>query len=442
MGPKPNLVSGTFLLPKSPCKHLESAMRSFSCSFAVALTDARSGPGIRAAFLSLLFALPAYTGLPQAAIQKGAEIRDHFQRAQTALQANDARTAEKEFRAILALDPKNAGAHANLGVLAFGHGDCRAAFEEFRLALAVQPSLAKAQALLGICQKRLGDPSARASLEKSFQKLRDKPLRIQVGMELAGLYDREGNLDATASVMRSLVELDPENVDILYAAQRVYSELADDTLNKLAVVAPQSARMQQVIAERLINAGDLQGAIEHYRKAVEISPHLPGVRYEVAEAILESSPHNPQAQAEAEKELEAAAKVDGQSARTECLFGRIAILRSDLESAYAHYNRAFALNPREVEAQLGLGRVLAMMEKPQEAVKYLRMAVQSDPLNSGAHYRLAIAYRNLQLTDEAQKEIRLYQEIKQTLDHVKKLYRQMNKQPKSRGDEELQDVPN
>jgi predicted Zn-dependent protease len=91
-------------------------------------------------------------------------------------------------------------------------------------------------------------------------------------------------------------------------AQRVYSDLADDTLNKLAILAPRSARMQQVIAERLINAGDLQGATAHYRKALEIDPRLPGVHYELAEAILELSPNDPQAQAAAEKELESAVK--------------------------------------------------------------------------------------------------------------------------------------
>jgi Tfp pilus assembly protein PilF len=410
-------------------------MRSFPGFFGTTVTETTRARSLRAALLSLLLAVPAYTALPQAAVPRDSEIRDHLQRAEKALQANDVGTAEREFRAILALNPKDAAARTSLGVLAFGHGDCRAASEEFRFALAAQPSLTKARALLGICQKRLGNPSARASLEKSFQMLRDKPLRIQVGMELAGLYDRQGDLDATASVMRSLVELDPENVDILYAAQRVYSELADDTLNKLAVIAPGSSRMQQVIAERLVNAGDLQGAVEHYRKALETNPQLPGVRYELAEAILESSPNDVQAQAEAEEELKTAVKIDGQSARTECLFGRIAVRRSNLDSAYAHYNRAFALNPRDVEAQLGLGRVLATMAKPQEAVKYLHMAVQSDPLNSEAHYRLASICRRLQLKEEAENEMRLFQEIKQTKESVRELYKQMNKKSKSQDDQ-------
>jgi Flp pilus assembly protein TadD len=76
---------------------------------------------------------------------------------------------------------------------------------------------------------------------------------------------------------------------------------------------------------------------------------------------------------------------------------------------------------------MGLGKILAMMGKPQEAITYLRMAVASDPLNSQAHYRLATSYRKLGRTEEAEKELRVFQEIKQAKDRVRELYRQMNK---------------
>ena len=76
-----------------------------------------------------------------------------------------------------------------------------------------------------------------------------------------------------------------------------------------------------------------------------------------------------------------------------------------------------------------MGRLLASRDKPQEAAKYLRMAVQADPLNGEAHYRLASVCRRLELKDEAAKEFRLFQEIKQTKNNLKELYRQMNKKP-------------
>jgi Flp pilus assembly protein TadD len=84
---------------------------------------------------------------------------------------------------------------------------------------------------------------------------------------------------------------------------------------------------------------------------------------------------------------------------------------------------------------MGLAKLLMMQEKPQEAIKYLRMAVQADPLNGEAHYRLALACRNLNLTDEAEKEMHLFQEIKKTKDQVKELYHQMNRQPKPEANE-------
>jgi hypothetical protein len=68
-------------------------------------------------------------------------------------------------------------------------------------------------------------------------------------------------------------------------------------------------------------------------------------------------------------------------------------------------------------------------------VKYLRLAIQSDPLNGSAHYQLGRAYKLLQMTDAAQQEMRLFQEIKKTKDQVADLYHQMNRQTKPEADE-------
>jgi tetratricopeptide (TPR) repeat protein len=357
------------------------------------------------------------------------EVHEHLRRAAEYLRARDANSASRELRAVLALDPKNSEAYANLGVIAFFSRDYSQAAQYLHKALEIDPSLTKAEALLGICERRLGHPSAQALLEKSFPRLKDKSLQVQAGLELANLYYQQGSLDRAASTMHALVDLDPDNIEILYMAQRAYSDLADDTLNKLVVLAPGSARVQQVIAERLVNAGDLKRATEHYRKALEIDPRLPGVRLELAQAILEAQPSDTATQSEAEKELEAAVKADGDSAAIECVLARLALDRSDVDGAYTHYKQAFALDQGSSEAQLGLGHVLETMGKAEEALKYLRMAVQSEPLNDEAHYRLAMVCRKLQLKEEADKEARLFREIKQTRERVAGLYFEMNKKP-------------
>ncbi len=355
-----------------------------------------------------------------------AELAADLERGHAALQANDQALAGQAFRAALKLDPDNAEAHANLGVMAFFRGDCPAAVPEFQSALHVSPNLTKALALLAICERRLGQPSAQADMESAFANLQDAKLRTQVGVELADFYFQQGDLDRTLPIVHSLVQLNPDNVDILFFAQRIYAELADNTMNKLALLAPDSARMQQLIAEQLINAGDLKDAIDHYRKAIALDPRLPGMHFELAESILESS-NDVNAQAEAQQELEAAVRTDGDSARVECLLGRIALLQSKDDAAYAHYRRAYDLNPNEVEAQLGLAAILVEEEKPQEALTYLRSAVQADPMNANAHYRLARVCHVLHLNEEEQKEIKLYKEIHATKERIAQLYQQMNR---------------
>lgn len=363
------------------------------------------------------------------------ELAADLERGQAALKANDQQLATQQFRAALKLDPVNVEAHANLGVMAFFHGDCAAAVQDFHAALHGAPNLIKAQALLSICERRLGQPTAEADLRSVFDKLDDAKMKAQVGMELADDYYQRGQLEETVSVLHELLNLNPDNVDILFFAQRVYSELADNTLNKLAVLAPGSARMEQLIAEKLINAGDLKNATEHYQKALQIDPRLPGMHFELAETLMESSPNDAKTQASATKELETAIQVDGDSARVECELGKIAMLESQTDQALTHYKRAIELNPKDTQAQMGLAGVLEMQENHEQAAAYLRMAIASDPFNATAHYRLSQIARELHLDDESKQQMNLYIEIRKTDDKVRNLYRQMNPQALDHGDD-------
>jgi tetratricopeptide (TPR) repeat protein len=378
--------------------------------------------------VALWLSTAAFSQQPSEALStsKTGEIKSHLVSAEAALRRNDQDSAAREFRDVLALDPENAEARANLGVMAFARGDLTSASADLRLALRSRPSLTKVEALLGISERRLGDGAAESHLRKAFGDLQDPKLRVQVGMELVALYYGQGNRDHALPVVEKLVEIDPDNPDVLYTAQRLYNELADDTLNKLAILAPNSARMQQTIAERLINAGDLPSAIVHYRQALEIDPRLPGVHYELAEAILASGGSN--ARASAEQEIDQARKAEGDSAKLECLVGSMALDEGDLARADDHYGKALKLNPSDPEAQLGLGRVLIMMDKPEEARHYLEQAVESDPLNLTAHYRLSSADRRLGLEEEAQKQARLTEEIRRAKLNVQHLYQEMHKE--------------
>jgi tetratricopeptide (TPR) repeat protein len=356
------------------------------------------------------------------------EAAADLRQGEAALKAKDQAAAAQYFRSALKLDPTNAEAHANLGAIAFFQGDCPSAEPDLRAALQASPGLTKVKALLSVCERRRGDPSAQADMEAAFEKLDDPKLRIQIGIELANIYYQHDDLEKTASILRILLAASPDNVDILFFAQRVYSELADNTLNKLAVLSPDSARMEQLIAERLINAGDLKDATEHYRKALQLGPKLPGLHFELEEALMEASPNNADTQKDALSQLNAAVAVDGDSSKVECEFGRIALLQSDPAQALSRYQRAYDLDPSDVQAQIGLAELYRQQNKPAEAATYLRMALKADPFNAEAHYKLSLIDRQLHLDDEQKKELQLFLDIRATRDKVKLLYRQMNPQ--------------
>ena len=97
--------------------------------------------------------------------------------------------------------------------------------------------------------------AARADLEASFPQLQDQKVRIEAGLELVELYNGTEELEKASSVVGNLRTLDAENQQVLYAAYRVRSDLAREAVLSLALVAPQSALMYQVMAHEAARGG-------------------------------------------------------------------------------------------------------------------------------------------------------------------------------------------
>ena len=97
---------------------------------------------LRSASLTLLVATFAYSALAQGSTPAGAQVREHFERAQTALRANDPAAAEKEFREAIRIEPGFAQAHANLASLLASRGELDEARCHFKESLRLKPGYA------------------------------------------------------------------------------------------------------------------------------------------------------------------------------------------------------------------------------------------------------------------------------------------------------------
>lgn len=357
------------------------------------------------------------------------QIQTHWRQAQEFLRTNRPDLATGEFKAILALDPTNAGARNGLGTLLYFQGEYAKAAVELRAVLKSDPAQWKALTLLGLCEKRNGDvAAARPDLEKAFAHLTEEKLRVETGLELVELYYAARDLDKAAEVVGVLRRLKPEDAGILYSAHRIYSEQADEARLGIAMLAPKSAWMHQLIAQEMMKQGNTEGAITHYREALKIDNQVPGLHFELAEVLSGSSA--PADKEQAQKEYQAALAQNPFDEKSACRLGGIAFAHSDTQGAFAEYSRALELEPDDAEANLGLGKVLLAMNQPQKAQVLLEKAVRLDPSDWVAHYRLGSLYRQIGRPEDARRELAEFQQLKQMREKLKEVYKELRLQGK------------
>lgn len=363
--------------------------------------------------------------------QRESQTLAHLTRARQAMANRQLDLAGNEYTSILSWDPGNVEARGDLGVVQYLQGHYDEARQNLLQALKRQPSLWKAQAILGLCEQALGQPEvARPLLEKSFPHLQDAKVQVLAGLALAELEYHRRDYKKTLSVLDTLQQRDPANVNVLYAVYRIHADLATQARNSLALVAPDSARMHQLLAQHLVNEGDAKAAVEQYREALRVDPRLPGVHFELGEALLQVSAAEP-GQQEAQKEFEAALALNPEDVKSECRLGDLLSLHGDQRAALDHYTHAVMVDPNEPEAQAGLGKVLLALSQPEQALAHLLDAERLDPLNAGIHYRLSQTYRVLGRMPEAEKEVARFQELRKAEDRLHSAYSQVYKDSSS-----------
>lgn len=367
---------------------------------------------------SLLFVSAAIAQTPALATAD-----QHLQRAHAFLAQHKPQDAIPEFRAVLAVDPSNTDAAGNLGVLLYFAGDYSGSEPLLQQAVTTQP-LPKLQALLGFCERRNNQPEqARRTLTVALPGIQEPAIRRQAGLELVELDTAAGDLPAAAAVASQLKAATPEDPVVLYAAYRVYTDLAQEAMLDLSVAAPKSAQMYQAMAHELAHQRDDKGAVANYRAALAADPTLPGIHYELAEA-LRLAPE-PALKAEAEQQYGLAVQENPKDARALTRLGDFAAERGEHDKAIALYRQAIQFSPSDTSAGLGLAHELVETNQLDAALILLRSLEQADPTDVLVHFRLAALYRRLHRSEDARREVAEYDRYKAIKEKLRVLYHEM-----------------
>lgn len=383
----------------------------------------------------LLASLPTLPLLSQAPAGSQDQVAAHSRMAQQYLNQRRPDLAIPEFQAIVSLEPRNLDAQANLGVLLFFQRDYVKAEPHLRAALEMQPNLNKIQALLGMAEKRTGDTAnARTHLETSFAAVDEPKLKVQIGMELVELYTASQELEKASSVVNAMRQADPVNPAVLYAAYRVYSDLAGEAMLSLALAAPDSAQMHQVMAHEEARQGNNAGARVQFQKALEIDPKLPGIHFELGELLGLSE--DPKTKGEAESEYKEAIAENPLDEKSDVRLGDLSSRKGDSAQALQYYNTALRLQPEDAEAEFGLAKTLIAMNEQAKALPILERAVQLEPTNAAAHFRLSTIYREMGRTADSQHEVEEYKKYKLMKEKLEPVFKEMQLHPAGLSTEE------
>ncbi len=347
--------------------------------------------------------------------------QEHARRANEFLKANQPVKAIPEFAAIVAAQPDNVDAQANLGVLLYFQSRQSEALEHLRKAVQLNPGLPRIQALLGLCEYQLGQlDAASVDLSAALGNLSDPKLRKEAGLTLVDIETAKQDLPAAAVTIANLRDQAPTDPEILYASYRIHTDLAGEALLSLSLAAPQSGQMQQVIAHELERIRDLPGAIAAFRKAIAVDPNLPGIHFELAEALHGSDSQANRAQAEHEYTL--ALEKNPRELQAAVRLGDLHADRGDLDRASSFYQRALSQQPNNAEAALGLARVYSERDENEKALPLLQQVLTDDPTNMLAHFRLSALYRKMHRPDDAKRELAEYQKYKEIKDGLRQVY--------------------
>ena len=380
------------------------------------------------------------------------EIERALQQAVIQHQAGSLLAAEDLYRAILQVDPNQADANHNLGVLLVQTNQTETALPYFLTALNADATkgqywisyidaliqagqLAEARHLLALarqqglegekvdalvlrlqCATQTAEPRHSANdmpvvapslSQKTKGKPKAKPAtsrKKQPGaqeMNTLSVLFSKGRYAEAADLARKMTErfpLHPYGWKALGAALRQTGQNTDAlaAMKKAAEFAPDDIESHNNLGITQQSMGYLDEAVVSYRRAIQIKPDDANTHCNLGITLRQLGRLD-----EAEASYRRALQINPSFAEAHNNLGNTLKDLGRFDAAEVCYRDALAIKPDYSEAHNNLGATLRELGKMDEAVACYRRAIQLNPAYAEAHSNLGFALRDLGQFDEA-----------------------------------------
>ncbi|MEM7354364.1 MAG: tetratricopeptide repeat protein [Acidobacteriota bacterium] len=332
----------------------------------------------------------ASKNLEQAIIHRPDDPAALLRLGEVRLALGDAAGASEPFRMILGDADYVAAAHFGLGRAATAAGDASTAVEHFEKVLAHQPDAGIVHHSLGMALRqadRMDEATAHLE-EKGSGEVRapDRLIeRIEALAISSGAHLRRGNralvngrLDEAAATFRQAVEANPDSAEIRRNLAHVLLrqgqvDRAIEQLTTAAASEPDDVWVHFDLGNAYMSKGFADQAISSFKRAVELDPTLVKGHFNLANALIgrerwqEARPH-----------LDSVLQLEPENDRARYLSAMSSHHSGDNQTAIASLRQLLAEDPKNTVARQGLGSILEITNRRQDAFEVYRDGLDLD----------------------------------------------------------------
>ncbi len=238
------------------------------------------------------------------------------------------------------------------------------------------------------------------------QYLKKNPRSTKARILLARAEMAQGKYEPAYKRLKEAVAAEPGNIDALYYLGVVAGILSQSEYERLYALAPDSARVHQLLAESHQAGENTAEAEKEYRAALAANPRSVEVLVALGDLKRSQSDFD-----EAGKLYSRALEFEPRNYDGIYGLGVCHSFRQEQPRAIEYFRRALYIQPDSAPARLALGFSLTRTGQWESAVTELRAAVALEPKMRQAYYLLGQSYQRLGRSQEAQEAFKKVEEL-------------------------------